>query len=280
MPGDTTYLERARADGHAEIIGKGQNERIHYIAADHSERWSDPEEKVRAEFWAELIYKYKYPPNRIAFEVTVPDRMLSRYADLVIYSDNELKRPYFVFECKRFDVSDAAFDQSIEQSVGNRNLLGGVYCGAVAGYTRRLLNFDRFPPGERDRNQMADIPVRYGRRPEWRFLKNESGRDLAAVPREDLRSAIRKCHQTLWEGGRRNPIEAFGEFSKIVFIKHRDEKDVNREDGKPYAFQRRDGETAAELTRRIKKLYDAEQHKDPDVFTDTIRVEPRYSRSV
>ena len=55
-----TYLARALADGHAEITGEGRNERILYLAAGRSERWADPEEKVRAELWAELIYKYEY----------------------------------------------------------------------------------------------------------------------------------------------------------------------------------------------------------------------------
>jgi hypothetical protein len=45
------------------------NERIHYKAAKNSERWADPEEKVRAEFWAELIYKYVYHPDRIRIPV-------------------------------------------------------------------------------------------------------------------------------------------------------------------------------------------------------------------
>ena len=175
-----TYLDRALDDRHAVIAGEGRSERIRYIAADHSERWSDPEEKVRAELWAELIYKYEYPPGRMGFEVTLPDRTPTRYADLVIYRDDELKSPYFVFECKKGDVSDAEFDQSIEQAVGNRNLLGASYCGAVAGLTRRLLRFDKFPPGERKRNHLTDIPVRYDSPPQWRFYKNRSGQDLAA----------------------------------------------------------------------------------------------------
>ena len=69
-----TFLARALADGHAVIAGEGRNERIHYLAADHSERWADPEEKVRAELWAELIYRYEYAPELIAFEVNVPRR--------------------------------------------------------------------------------------------------------------------------------------------------------------------------------------------------------------
>ena len=207
--GRRDYLSRALKDGHAALAGEGRNERIHYRAADHSERWGDPEEKVRAELWAELIYQYGYPPERIAFEVTLPDRTPTRYADLVIYADDGRKDPYFVFECKAANLSDAEFDQAVEQAVGNRNLLGARYCGAVAGLTRRLLRFDDFPPGERDRNRMADIPARYHRPPEWRFYKGDAdtgmGQDLAGVSREELRAAIRKCHQTLWEGGRRSP---------------------------------------------------------------------------
>ena len=274
-PGDT-YLHRALADGYAEITGEGRNERIHYRAAGHPARWSDNalEEKVRAELWAELVYKYEYSPERIGVEVTIPGRTPSNFADLVLYEDDDHKSPYFVFECKRPDLSDAAFDQAIEQACGYRASLGALYCGVVAGLTRRLLRFDRFPPGERDRNHLPDIPVGYGNVPEWRFLKNVPGRDLAAVPREELQAAIRKCHQTLWEGGRRSPIDAFGEFSKIVFIKHLDEKNPDRENGKPYAFQRRDGETATDLARRIYHLYEDEKEREPDVFTESIEVDP------
>ena len=269
-----TFLARALGDGHAEIVGEGRNERIRYLAVDHSERWSDPEEKVRAELWAELIYKYEYDPALIGFEVNVPRRTPNDYADLVIYSDGAMKMPYLVIECKRADLSDAAFAQAIEQACGNRASLGALYCGAVAGTTRRLLRFDKYPPGERERNHLADIPVRYGSPPEWRFYKNERGKDLAAVPREELRAAIRKCHQTLWEGGRRNTFTAFGEFCKIVFVKHRDEKDFDRLNGQPYAFQRRDGETDDDLATRINRLYDRAQEKEPDVFTDSINVDP------
>jgi type I restriction enzyme M protein len=279
-----SLTEQAVLDGFAEIIGEGRSERIRYVAANHTERWTDPEEKVRAEFWADLIYKYEYPPERIRFEVNVPRRTPNDFADLVIYNDDELKEPYFVFECKRADVSDAEFAQSIEQACGNRASLGAPYCGAIAGLTRRLLRFDKYPAGERDKNHLTDIPKRYGKPPEWRFYKGgfrllrdgerERREDLFAVPREELRAAIRKCHQTLWEGGRRSPIAAFGEFCKIIFVKHRDEKNPDREDGKPYEFQRREGETAAELATRIHRLYDAEKAREPDVFTDRINIDP------
>jgi type I restriction enzyme M protein len=60
----------------------------------------------------------------------------------------------------------------------------------------------------------------------------------------------------------------------VQFVKHRDEKDPDREDGKPYAFQGRDGESTAELAKRVNRLYDAEKAREPDVFTDRINIEP------
>ena len=51
-----TRLEQAIEEGHAKIAGESKTQRSHYVASNHSERSSDQEEKVRAEFWAELIY--------------------------------------------------------------------------------------------------------------------------------------------------------------------------------------------------------------------------------
>ena len=272
--GYATYIEQAIAKKRAEITDDRRGQRILYKDSGKSYKYSDPEEQVRAELWAELMYKYDYPARRIDFEVNVPRRTPNDYADLVIYEDDELKSPYMVFECKRRDISDAAFGQSIEQACGNRASLGAKYCGAVAGLTRRLLRFDSFPPSERNKNHLTDIPRRYGQPPAWRFLKGTPKRNLAPVSREELRAAIRKCHQTLWEGGRRSPITAFGEFCKMVFIKHRDEKNLDLKDGDHYEFQRKGDETPGELAGRIKRLYEQERAKEPDVFTESINVEP------
>ena len=156
--GSLTHLERAVAEGLVEIGGEGRAEHIRYVAENRSERLSDPEETIRAELWAELVYQYQYRPERIGVEVKIPGRTPNNYADLVVYEDDNKKQPYFVFECKRADLSDAAFDQAIEQACGYRASLAAKFCGVVAGRTRRLLRFDRFPPGERDKNHITDIP--------------------------------------------------------------------------------------------------------------------------
>ena len=60
---------------------------------------------------------------------------------------------------------------------------------------------------------------------------------------------------------------------QTVFIKHRDEKDLDRTDGAPYEFQRRDGETTGQLYSRIVGLYLKEKAREPDVFTEGINVD-------
>jgi type I restriction enzyme M protein len=265
------FLKRALAEGHLKLQGEGKNERIIYTAVNHSERWADPEEKVRAAFYAELIYKYEYAPVRLGVEILVPRRVPSDRADLVVYRDDERKDSFIVIECKKDGISDAEFAQAVEQACGNRASLGAKFAATIAGGTRRFLDFRKAPAGERDKNRISDLPANYGNPPEWRFYKSP-GKDLSSVSREALRAAIRKCHQTLWEGGKRTPITAFGEFSKIVFVKIRDEITTKR--GEPYKFQRKTNEANEDLAARIQALYKLEAQHDSGIFADSLSVDP------
>lgn len=277
-----TNLERAIKDGYAHIIGEKGKEKITYVSSDnHVENYSDPEEKVRAEFWAELIYKYEYPVNRIKIEVTVPDRLPTDRADIVVFRDDECKRPYAVVECKKDCVTDAEFNQAIEQGVGNATWvkLRADYVVIIAGGTRRVLDVtDKFGALEREQNILADLPHAYGKPQEFRFYKG-SENDIKPVDREDLIAAIKKCHQTLWGGGRLSPPTAFGELCKLIFVKISDEQKP-RKKGEPYQFQIKTHEPASKLAERINALYDEQKKKDPEVFTDSIKVDDRVLRTV
>lgn len=70
-----TNLERAIKDGYAHIIGEKGKQKITYVSSDnHVENYSDPEEKVRAEFWAELIYKYEYAASTVRSSMPIFSR--------------------------------------------------------------------------------------------------------------------------------------------------------------------------------------------------------------
>ena len=116
-----TLTDKALEDGHLRLENFGKTEKIVYVAANRSEKWSDPEEKVRAECYAELIYRYGYSPHRIGVEITVPDRSPHDFADLVVFKDDARKAPFVVIECKKDTISDAEFNQAVEQAWGNGN---------------------------------------------------------------------------------------------------------------------------------------------------------------
>jgi type I restriction enzyme M protein len=274
------YLQRALNAGELVIEQSGRGERIRYVAVDHSENWRDPEEKVRAEYYAELIHRYKYDPKKIGVEVIVPDRVPHDAADLVVFHDLERKRPFAVIECKAENVSTPQFEQAVEQACGNgtAHKFRASFVGVVAGQTRRFLEFDdeRFGALERDRNRVADLPMGYGKPPRWKFANGDPlrFRDISAVSKGDLLATIDKTHQTLWGGGRLSPPAAFGEFCKLIFIKVRDEKRAEeRKPGTPYDFQILTEESDADLAARIRKLYDSERAREPDVFTEGIKID-------
>ena len=289
-----TYLDRAIKDGYAIITGPENKQKIIYVTSDnHTENYNDPEEKVRAEFWAELIYEYDYPAHRIKVEVTIPDRVPTDRADIVIFSDDECKKPYAVVECKRDGVTDAEFLQAIEQGVGNATWvkLRASYVVIIAGATRRVLDFSDDSTGilERENNIIADLPKAYGKPQAFRFYrggeytdadgKKKKAPDIQPVAREDLITAIKKCHNTLWGGGRLSPPTAFGELCKLIFVKISDEQKP-RKKGEPYQFQIKTHEPSSKLAKRINALYNEQKVKDPEVFTDSIKVDDRVLRTV
>jgi type I restriction enzyme M protein len=272
----TELTKRAFADGHLQLITSGKTEKVRYVAVNASEKWSDPEEKVRAAYFSELIYRYGYGPECIGVEVTVPDRTPNDRADLVVFRDAARTQPFAVIECKRDAVTDTEFRQAIEQSFGNGHAhkFRAEYVGVIAGQTRAFFDCsDRFGVLEREANIIADLPAQYGKPEEYKYYHKAPGKpDIGAVTRDDLIKTIRKCHQTLWGGGRLSPPMAFGELTKLIFLKTRDEK-TPRKKGEPYAFQVKTFETPKRLSERVKALYAIDRQKDPDVFNEDIKID-------
>lgn len=265
------YIEIGIQKGYIELLDN--DKKIRYIQCDKTYKYTDPEEQVRANYYVELIEKYQYDPKKINLEITVPRRTPSDLADIVIYEDKEHLKPFIVIECKKDGISDAEFEQAIEQAFGNANSLRAPYNGVVAGNTRRFFDVKNFPPSERDKNIIADIPINYGKVQEFRFKKGDANWDIKPVNKEDLIRILEKCNNTLWDGGKMAPIDAFDELSKIIFVKIRDEQ-IARKKGEPYDFQIKTHETASSVHKRVTQLYENAKAIDPEVFTDSIQSPP------
>ncbi|GAH60528.1 unnamed protein product, partial [marine sediment metagenome] len=215
----------------------------------------------------------RYLKERIDFEVIVPRRKPEDKADIVIYEDDELKKPYLVVECKKDGITDAEFKQAIEQAFGNANSLRAKFASVIAGTTKTAFDVAGFKPSEREKNVISDTPEKYGKAPKYRFIKGEADKELEIVSREELIRALEKSHDTVWQGGRLAPTTAFDEVSKLLFCKLKDEKDTPK--GKAYKFQIGTHETPEEVYKRIDSIYQKAKKEDAEVFKEDIRLEPK-----
>jgi type I restriction enzyme M protein len=260
-------------------LNEDQSKIIYHCSRDYTTSFKNPEEKVRAAYFSELVLTYQYPAKKIDIEVLVPRRTPEDRADIIIYEDEENKSPFLVIECKREGITDAEFKQAIEQTFGNANSVRAKYAAVVAGNTRTAFDIAGFKPSERERNVIADIPIKYGKAPKYKYIKGDKNKDLKTVSRDDLISALEKCHDTVWQGGKLAPTTAFDEVSKLLFCKMKDEKDGTKK-GEPYSFQIGTHETADEVAERIDEIYQAAKKEDEEVFKEDIRLEPKVIYSV
>lgn len=266
-----------------EILDKGiknklisiDDKRITYYAkSEKSYSYKDPEEKVRAIVFIRLVLDYKYDRNDIDFEVKVPRRTPEDLADIVVYEKNNDTQPYIVVECKKDGITDNQFNQAIEQVFGNANSLRAKYAWVVAGNTETAFDVKNFDSMERSKNVISEIPTSYGKISEYRFKKTkdkEKKNSLKIVSREELISTLEKCHQTVWQGGKLNPSDAFDEVSKILFCKLKDEKTTKSNEF--YKFQIGTHEESKEVSNRIHKIYEEGKKTDANVFSEDIKLD-------
>ena len=250
----------------------------YHCSRNYSTSFRNPEEKVRASFFTELVLDYKYPKERIDVEVLVERRIPDDRADIVVYEDEVLKSPYIIVETKREGISDTEFSQAIEQAFGNANSKRAMFAIVVAGNTKSAFNVAGFKSSEREKNVIADIPIKYGKTPKYRYIKGEKDKELKVAYREDLISALKKAHTTVWQGGKLAPTTAFDEVSKLLFCKLKDEKNTPKKNA--YKFQIGTNETIVEINDRVQEIYSAAQIDDPLVFKEKINLSPDILYSV
>jgi len=267
-------IQRGIEKGHV-TISDDESKITYHCKRDYVTSFKNPEEKVRASYFCELILDYDYPPKNIDIEVTVPRRTPEDRADIVIYQDGE---EYLVVECKKDGITDAEFKQAIEQAFGNANSLRSKFASVVAGITKTAFDVAGFKPSEREKNVISDIPKKYGKTPKYKFVKGDKEKDLKEVSKDELIRALEKSHDTVWQGGRLAPTTAFDEVSKLLFCKLRDEKTTKKDE--TYNFQIGTHESADEVFKRVNEIYLKAKKEDAEVFKEDIRLDSKVVYSV
>ena len=276
--------------------------RITYTFQNKPRNYNNPEEKVQAETFLRLILDYKYPVNRIKQFVPVTMGSEVKEADIVVYEDDMCMSPHILVECKRQEVSEAEYQQAIEQAYSYAFALPCdiKYVWVTSGIKSDYFEVDK---NQNSRNQLPDIPqfgvknvASYKYVYEALYLPEEAGKqrffDLSVIDQSELTRRFKQAHEALWAGGQLNPSEAFDELDKLIFCKIWDERKPRRM-GEPYDFQiitvpkeveksetkRRHIEND-NLYKRVIALYEEGRKKDKEVFRDNIRLTPEKIRTV
>jgi len=237
----------------------------------YSDDYTDPEESVRVSLFVELVEKYQYPSERIWVEKHVSDRRPDYPADLIVFEDDDLKRPYILGETKKAGVSEAEFNRAIDQAFENAHLTGGAkYIVVDCGTWRVVFDYANHPPGERQKNIVRDLPVAYGNVPEYKFIKGDANWDLPAATFDDLARRFQRCHDAIWQGGKLDPAQAFDEMSKLMFAKYWDEL-LYTKNGAPYAFQIGTKESEKVVADRVRTVYQHAREQKVDVFGEDLK---------
>ena len=260
-----------------EAIGRGfievKGDRIHYnLNQKRSYDWTDPEEWVRARTIAYLIVSKSYPANRLRTEVTVPRRTPSDQADIVVYEDDRCQTPYLVVENKADGQSARGRKQGIEQLFGNANSLRVPFGLYDEGGEHGFYDVQSFPSTERKANLKGGrevIPAQYGKAPVYTYIAG-GATDIQPVKASVLETKIRRSHSIIWAGGKRDPLYAFDEWSKLLFAKVVDER--NTPTGEPRSFQIGTDETVAAVANRVHRLFRRGCLDDPTIFQSDTRI--------
>ena len=175
---NTIFMENVERGLKEKIIKLSDDKKriTYFCKREYSTAFTNPEEKVRASYFVELVLDKKYPKENIDIEVKVERRIPDDRADIVVYDEDE--HDYLIVECKKDGITDAEFKQAIEQAFGNANSKRAKYAIVVAGTTRTAFDVSGFTQREREKNVIADIPERYGKAPKYKFIKGDEKNDF------------------------------------------------------------------------------------------------------
>lgn len=298
------------------IILQGQKSNLIKLSNDHStityvhqnisRNYNNPEEKVQASTFCELVLKYNYPEEHIKQYVKVTVGSDIKEADIIVYNDNEHKKPHIIVECKKEEISEQEFKQAVRQAYAYAFATAGTtkYIWVTSGIKDEYYAFDK----EIDsRESVTDIPrYKVAKLASYKFAKNggmtSDGQilsPLVTVEESELTNRFKQAHQALWGGGELNPSEAFDELDKLIFCKIFDEKS-DLEDGEAYKFQiikvepkskdksdieKAEKETNENLLTRLKKLYNdgktsGDRKNDPEIFREEIKLNAAKAKTV
>ena len=235
-----------------------------------SYNFKDPEEKIRARIFIELVEKYLYPIKRIDTEVYPPRREPKLPADIVVYEDDDKEKVFIVVETKA-NSSSLKINEALREGLGNSNLLNANFLYCVCGAEDFIFDVaDKPSLLKLEKFKRQSLPIKYGKIPKYKYKRGDIKWDLEKVNFSELSRIFQKCHNIIWAGGKRDPAVAFDEMSKLIFSKLYDERSTKNEEY--YKFQVGTNESEEVVTKRVREIYNRSKSSNSIVFREEINI--------
>ena len=172
-----------------------------------------PEERVRMTVYNELIDTYRYPVRRLVIEhpVKIRDDEQPRFADIVVFDDDALKRPHIVVECKR-----PMREEGERQGQRYATILRSVYVLWTNGSARSAsVLVNRYPE---EAVGIDDIPP-FGGKVSYEISTLKPFSDD-----RHMASVVKRCHDLIRaNSSKKKASDAFDQFLRVLFVKFIDE---------------------------------------------------------
>lgn len=130
-----------------------------------------------------------------------------------------------------------------------------------------------YPAQEREANRLGNrqaVVGQCGNAPAYALVAG-SDSDIEPISEVELSTRIRRAHSTIWAGGKRDPLKAFDEWSKLLFAKVTDERTTPT--GHPRRFQVGEKESTAAVASRVHGLFQEGARQNPSIFQSDTRIE-------
>jgi type I restriction enzyme M protein len=101
---------------------------------------------------------------------------------------------------------------------------------------------------------------------QYRHVAKDTNNDIKPATARQLEDKVPHAHSLIWAGGKRDPLTAFDEWSKLLFAKVHDERSTPN--GDPRRFQVGAGETDTAVANRIHQLFAQACRADTTIFPE------------
>jgi type I restriction enzyme M protein len=264
LAGGDTDMAEAIGRGFIQINGRHVQYNLHQKKVYN---WGDPEELIRAQIIAFLILSKKYPAHRIKTQVAIPRHTPQDWAEIVVYADDDCTKAYLVVKVQSPHQTAEARDRAIEQLLSSASTLQAPYGLYDAQAESLLFDVKSDPAVEPERTHRGGrsvVPAMYGQIPAYEYIAGSSQDTQPVEQPDELETRIRRIHSIIWAGGKRDPLLAFDEWSKLLFAKVVDERTT--ETHKARSFQVGTNESAATVASRVRSLFQQGCQHDPKMF--------------